>query len=71
MADLSQAPAPRANPADILKSSWTARIGWLTLLAYVLYAFSVLDFSFERFIVGLDNAARLIGRMFPPLFSNA
>ncbi len=70
MADLSQAPAPRANPADILKSSWTARIGWLALLAYVLYAFSVLDFSFERFIVGLDNAARLIGRMFPPLFSN-
>jgi phosphonate transport system permease protein len=49
--------------------SWTARIGWIALVAYVAYAATILDFSPSRFVDGLDNGARLIGKMFPPLFS--
>ena len=70
MADVSLPPRPAADRADILKSSWAARIGWLLLVGYVLYAFTILDFSYDRFVVGLGNAAKLLGRMFPPLFSN-
>ena len=70
MADVSLPPRPTADRADVLKSSWTTRIGWLLLVGYVLYAFTILDFSYDRFVVGLDNAAKLLGRMFPPLFSN-
>ncbi len=40
--------------------------GWIALVAYVLYAASRLDFTSERFSVGMDNAARFLGRMFPP-----
>jgi phosphonate transport system permease protein len=35
----------------------------------VIYACSLLDFTWARFLVGLDNGARFIGRMFPPNFS--
>jgi len=48
----------RANP-------W-ARAGWVLLTAYVIYAAGRLDFTWERFILGLDNGAKFIGRMFPP-----
>ncbi|MGB3720158.1 MAG: phosphonate ABC transporter, permease protein PhnE [Hyphomicrobiaceae bacterium] len=71
MADVSAASQPRDAKAAGLTMSWTARIGWLLLVAYVLYAASLLDFSVERFVVGLDNAADLLARMFPPLFSRA
>ena len=48
----------RANP-------W-ARAGWLLLAAYVVYAAGRLDFTWDRFVLGLDNGAKFIGRMFPP-----
>ena len=43
-----------------------ATAGWLALAAYVVYAFSRLDFTWARFMTGLDNGARFIGRMLPP-----
>ncbi len=46
-----------------------ARGGWLLLAAYIVYACSLLDFTWVRFMVGLDNGARFIGRMFPPNFA--
>ncbi len=46
--------------------NWPARLAWMALLAYSVYAASILDFSWDRFVTGLDNAARLIGRMLPP-----
>ena len=46
--------------------NWWARIGWLVLAAYVVYALGRLDFSWDRFVTGLDNGARFIGRMLPP-----
>ena len=45
---------------------WGVRAGWLALAAYMAYAASRLDFSYERFVVGLGNGARFIERMLPP-----
>jgi phosphonate transport system permease protein len=47
-----------------------ARAGFLLLALYALYAASQLDFTWARFITGLDNGARFLGRMFPPNFTN-
>jgi len=44
--------------------AWS-RIAWLALAAYVVYALGRLDFSYARFLVGLDNGARFLARMFP------
>src|SRR5258708_2853600 len=51
------------------KPNWWARAGWIALAVYIVYACSLLDFTWARFMVGLDNGARFIGRMFPPNFS--
>ncbi len=41
-------------------------IGWIALAIYVGLAGARLDFSIERFVIGIDNAQRFLGRMFPP-----
>jgi phosphonate transport system permease protein len=46
--------------------NWLARLGWVALAAYVVYAASILDVTWERFALGLEQGARFIGRMFPP-----
>ena len=55
--------ATRPNPFKT--SAWT-RAGWLALLLYVIYAASRLEITWARFVVGLDNGAKFIGRMLPP-----
>jgi len=52
---------PAPWPAD-----WPARLGWLALAAYVIYAVARLDVNLPRIVSGLDNGARFIGRMLPP-----
>lgn len=47
---------------------WPARLGWVALLAYVVWAASQLDFTWTRFISGLGNLDRFLSRMFPPNF---
>jgi phosphonate transport system permease protein len=47
-------------------SNWGPRIAWFALLGYVVYAASTLDFTWDRFVVGLDHGARFVARMFPP-----
>jgi len=42
------------------------RAGWVALAAYVAYATARLDFSLERFSVGIGNGVRFIERMLPP-----
>ena len=54
----------RAFPAN-----WWARAGWAVLALYVAYAAARLDFTWERFLVGLDNGARFIARMIPPVIA--
>ncbi len=46
--------------------NWTLRIAWCALLIYSVYAASLLEITWERFITGLDQGARFIGRMLPP-----
>lgn len=70
MAELSRTPAAGAGRPDRLAPNWTARAGGLLILLYVVYALSAMDVTLARFLLGLENAGRLIGRMFPPLFSN-
>jgi phosphonate transport system permease protein len=46
--------------------NWPARLAWLGLAAYALYAASILDVTWERFVLGLENGAKFVGRMLPP-----
>ena len=57
-------------PAHVkpFQASALARAGWIVLLVYLAWAMSSLDFNTARFITGLDNGAKFIGRMFPPNF---
>lgn len=49
--------------------NWTARIVWLLLVLYIIYAGTQLGFSAERFLAGLERGHRFLVRMFPPNFS--
>src|SRR6185503_17110029 len=55
------AASPRAFERSPLRAA-----AWLALAAYIVYACSRLDFTWARFMTGLDNGARFIGRMLPP-----
>jgi phosphonate ABC transporter permease subunit PhnE len=46
--------------------NWRARAGFVALIAYVLYASSVLEMTWQRFVLGLEQGARFVARMFPP-----
>ena len=48
------------------KPNWTARAAGTALIAYVIYACSRFELTFDRFAQGLDNGARFLGRLFPP-----
>lgn len=49
-------------------ANWPLRIGWLLLAIYVVWAVGQLDVTLARFIDGLANAQKFLGRMFPPNF---
>ena len=55
----------QARPPAFLPN-WPVRLAWLVLAAYVVYATSILDVSWGRFVLGLENGAKFIGRMLPP-----
>ena len=58
-----------ANPAlrpPAFLPNWPARLAWTGLFVYAVYAASILDFTWPRFVVGLENGIRFIGRMLPP-----
>jgi phosphonate transport system permease protein len=57
--------ATRDNPFP--RSPWS-RIAAVALVAYVIYACAQMEISWERVQVGLDNAVRFFGRLFPPNF---
>jgi phosphonate transport system permease protein len=65
-AGAKQASAATRNPFPT--NGW-ARLGWLALAAYVVYAGAQMEIGWERFLVGLDNADRFFSRLFPPNFS--
>jgi len=51
------------------KTSLSSKFLLLGLFAYLFYAFSTLDFGWNRFVLGLDQGARLVDRLFPPNFA--
>jgi phosphonate ABC transporter permease subunit PhnE len=66
MSDTSLPVSPRrlAFPPN-----WPARIALAALAIYDVYACSVLDFTWSRFLRGLEQGSRFLSRMFPPDFS--
>lgn len=58
---MSAALRPPAFPV-----SWPVRIAWAGLVLYTLYATSILNLTWARFLTGLDNGAKFLARMFPP-----
>jgi phosphonate transport system permease protein len=59
--------APSPSRAAFARN-WGARVGWLLLGVYVIYAGAQLGFSAERFSAGLEHGQRFLSRMFPPNF---
>lgn len=51
-------------------SSWQVKLLAFLVIAYAIYAAGQLDFSYERFVKGIDNGARFLARMFPPSYKN-
>ncbi len=49
--------------------NWRMRAFWAAMALYVVYAASLLDFTWARFVIGLDRGAQFLGRMFPPEFT--
>jgi phosphonate transport system permease protein len=62
-------PQEQSTPRVAFAPNWGARIGWLLLALYIVYAGSQLGFSAERFSAGLEHGHRFLARMFPPNFS--
>ena len=55
----------QARPPAFLPN-WPARLAWLALAAYAFYAASILDVTWDRFVLGLEHGVKFIGRMLPP-----
>ena len=65
---MSDAALPRPRPRVAFPPNWPARIGWIVLALYVVYASTILDITWDRFVSGLDHGAKFLSRMFPPDF---
>jgi phosphonate transport system permease protein len=61
--------AERTGLAEPFPPNWAARAAWLLLGVYVVYAASTMDFTWSRFVSGIDNGARFVAKMFPPDFA--
>ncbi len=55
-------------PRVAFQPNWPARIAWILLAIYVVWAAGQLDVTWTRFVEGLTNAAKFVSRMFPPDF---
>lgn len=62
---MSTAAAGAARP---FRASAQGRLGWLALFLALGWGASRLDVTWDRFVRGLEGAARFVARMFPPLF---
>ncbi len=70
MAGLNQ-PISAEEMANPFKPSLLNRVIWLVALGYLLYSFSSLGLTWERFSIGIGEGGRLLERMFPPNFSRS
>jgi len=60
------APPSAAARRVAFPPNWPARIAFVALTIYVVYASTILDISWARFVAGFGHGARFIARMFPP-----
>ena len=58
-----------ATTADPFRRSPWPRVVAIALVLYVVYACAQLEVSWERVLVGLENAQKFFSRLFPPNFS--
>jgi phosphonate ABC transporter permease subunit PhnE len=63
---MSDIPLPVRTRRDAFPPNWPARIGLTVLALYALYASTILDITWARFMTGLDQGSRFLSRMFPP-----
>jgi phosphonate ABC transporter permease subunit PhnE len=66
---MSDVTVPPPRPRIAFPPNWPLRIALVALALYVIYAGTVIDLSWHRFVVGLDQGARFISRMVPPNFA--
>ena len=68
MAELT-ATAPGSGPDPRpFRASVRARATWLAFLVAFVWAASRIELTWDRFLRGLEGAARFVSRMFPPVF---
>lgn len=67
---MSATTPPALAARDPFPVNWWARAGWVLLAVYVVYAFSTLDFTWQRMLDGAEHGHRFLARMFPPNFEN-
>ena len=53
---------------DPFPRSTTTRVAAVALVVYVIYACAQLEISWDRVVIGLENAQRFFSRLFPPDF---
>jgi phosphonate transport system permease protein len=58
-----------AQPADPFRRGPWPRVAAVALVVYVIYACAQLEVSWERVVIGLENAAKFFDRLFPPNFA--
>jgi len=46
--------------------NWWARAAWLVFVVYLGFAAARLEFTFARFLVGMEHGAKFVSRLFPP-----
>ncbi|MFL6798416.1 MAG: phosphonate ABC transporter, permease protein PhnE [Xanthobacteraceae bacterium] len=46
--------------------NWPGRMALLIVSLYVIYASSILDLTWSRFVAGIEHGSRFLARMFPP-----
>ena len=49
--------------------NWPRRLGYLAFALYCLYALSTLEITWARFVQGLDQGQKFLGRLWPPNFA--
>ena len=55
--------------ADPFRRSPWPRVAAVALVLYVVYACAQLEVSWDRVLIGLENAQKFFGRLFPPNFA--
>jgi phosphonate transport system permease protein len=57
------------NRRDPFPVDWPQRLALIGLAVYAVYAASLLDVTWARLVIGMDEGAKFLGRMVPPNFT--